>query len=346
MPKVLMVGTAECSGGGITSVIKLIKRMPVWEQYSCYWLETQIQGNIFKKCLYALKASIKAPLIMWKYDIIHFNMVPGINLLIQLPELIVAKLYGKKVIAEVHVGNQLVTYAESKLFRWWLKRADLVLLLAKKWVELFKKQYSDVHTPVDVLYNACESHPPILFEKKKKIITFVGTIDDNKAPDLLLKAWAALKKKYPDWRLLFLGQGDINKFQKLTDELGLTDVVEFKGQVVGTHKQEIFHDSSIYCMCSYREGFPMAVLEAWTYSTAVVTTPVGGLPDVIENGENCLTFPFGDHDTLAAQLDKIISDNKLRRCISENGYITAQENFSLEKINHKLNDIYTKLLNE
>ena len=346
MARVMMVSTAEKSGGGITSVIKLIKRMPVWEKYSCYWLSTQIQGSIIKKLWYAITAAIKAPFIMWQYDIIHFHMVPGINLFVQLPELIIAKLYGKKIITEVHVGNQLVPYSKSKFFRWWLKRAHLVLLLAHKWVNLFHDVYADIKTPVDVLYNACDSHVPIPLEGKKKIITFVGTMDDNKAPDLLLRAWADLKVKYPDWRVLFLGQGDIDKFHRLADELKVSNVVEFMGQVSGESKEQIFHDASIYCMCSYLEGFPMAVLEAWAHSTAVVTTPVGGLPDVIEDGKNCLTFPFGDYKALASQLEKLIGNDNLRKNVSECGYRTAQEHFSLEKVNSALVNIYNKVMNE
>ena len=99
-------------------------------------------------------------------------------------------------------------------------------------------------------------------------------------------------------------------------------------------------------MCSYLEGFPMAVLEAWAHSTAVVTTPVGGLPDVIEDGKNCLTFPFGDYKVLAYQLEKLIGNDNLRKNVSECGYRTAQEHFSLEKVNSALVNIYNKVMNE
>ena len=346
MAKVMMVGTAECSSGGITSVIKLMKKMPVWEQYSCYWLETQIQGGILKKLWYALEAAFKAAWKIREYDIVHFHMVPGINLLIQLPELIVAKLYGKKVITEVHVGNQLIPYSNSKLFKWWFKKADLVLLLAKKWVELYRDVYSEIKTPAEVLYNACEFHEPIPFVEKKKLIIFVGTIDDNKAPDLLLKAWAKLKSKHPDWKVQFLGRGDIPKYRELAEELNIAECVEFAGQVTGESKEIIFHDACIYCMCSYLEGFPMVVLEAWAHSTAVITTPVGGLPDVIEEGKNCLTFPFGDSDSLAEQLDCLIGNEAFMQSICEYGYQSAQEHFSLSKINDDIDIIYKRLLDE
>lgn len=344
MPKVMMVGTSESSGGGISSVIRLIKKMPVWKKYSFYWLGTQIQRGLLWKLWYAVKAAIVAPLIMWRYDIIHFHMVPGITLLIQLPELLVAKLYGKKVIMEVHIGNQLAPYAKDNFLKWWFKQADLILLLAHKWKQLFEEQYAEIQKPTDVLYNACEMVPPIPFEQKKKQIIFAGTIHDNKAPDLLLKAWFQLKDKYPNWKISFMGSGNIAQYEQMAKELNINDCVEFTGYIVGDRKKQKFHDASIYCMCSYVEGFPMVVLEAWAHSIAVITTPVGGLPDVIEEGVNCLTFPFGDADRLANQLERLICDKQLRIKLSTCGYKYAQEHFSLNIVSEQLEKIYSNLL--
>lgn len=343
MTKVVMVGTAEKSGGGITSVIKLMKKMPVWKKYSCYWLGTQIHSSSAQKLFYAISAALKSPFIMWKYDIIHFHMVPGITLLIQLPELIIARLYRKKIVMEVHVGNQLVPYARDKFFKWWLRQADFVLLLAKKWVNLYNESYSDVNTPADVLYNACEMHEPIPFEEKKKLIIFAGTIHENKAPDLLLKAWAKLKSRYPDWHLSFMGSGDIRLYEEMAEELGIRDSTEFTGYIGGEEKYRRFHDASILCMCSYVEGFPMVVLEAWAHSVSVITTPVGGLPDVIEEGKNCLTFPFGDYNNLSEQLETLIDNRELRKEMCEYGYSFAQSHFSLERISTDLDRIYSNL---
>lgn len=161
MSKVMMIGTSENSGGGISSVIRLIKKMPIWKKYSCYWLGTQIQRNVLWKLWYATKAAMITPFLMWKYDIIHFHMVPGITLLIQLPELLIAKLYRKKIIMEVHVGNQLVPYANDiflnggldkpilycyshingnyclKKYIWIYKSLPMFFITHAKWFQLF-----------------------------------------------------------------------------------------------------------------------------------------------------------------------------------------------------------------
>lgn len=88
----------------------------------------------------------------------------------------------------------------------------------------------------------------------------------------------------------------------------------------------------------------MVVLEAWAHSIAVITTPVGGLPDVIEESINCLTFPFGDADKLANQLERLICDEQLRIKLSTCGYKYVQEHFSLNIVSKHLERIYSNLL--
>ena len=345
MHQVVMTGTAENAGGGITSVIKLIKKMPVWNKYDIYWLETQTnECGKAKKLWTALRAALIAPFVIWNSKIIHFQMVPDITLIIQLPVLLFAKLFCKKIVTEVHVGNQLKDHTNDKFFKWWFNQADLVLLLAKKWEDLFKSIYKDVKTPTDVLYNACEIIEPIPFSEKKHLILFAGTLDKNKAPELLLEAWAKIADKHPKWHITFMGSGYIDDCKNLSRELRIDDSVDFTGYITGTEKERIFHDASILCMCSYMEGFPMAVLEAWSYSVSVITTPVGGLPDVIDEEVNCLTFPYGDSDVLSKQLDKMISNETLRENIAREGRSQAVKYFSLDAVNKKIDSIYSKLI--
>lgn len=339
-----MTGTSEKSGGGITTVIKNIKSMPIWEKYNIYWLATQVDDAPLSKLWCVVKAALKSLFVIAKCDIVHFQMVPGITLLTQLPALFCAKIYRKKVVMTVHVGNQLVPYAKDRFFKWWLGRADLVLLLAKKWDNLFRELYSDVKVPSDVLYNACEMKQYIPMNQKEKLILFCGTIHDNKAPDLLLKAWADLKNKYPEWQIVFLGRGEIDYYKQMAESLGIIDKVSFTGYIEGSEKEYYFRKASIYTMCSYMEGFPMTVLEAWAYSIAVVTTPVGGLPDAIEEDINCLSFPMGDSKALAKQLDKLISNDEKRMYIAQNGHEYANTHFSVEAINEKLDSIYASML--
>jgi len=341
MPSVLVVGSAEQSHGGVAQVIRTIKKMPIWQAYHCYWLGTQIQRNYAWKLWYAIKANIMALLIIWRYDIVHFHTVPDrIGLIIQMPVLLLAKMGGKKIIMQIHMGNQLVHHTHNRLFKWCLRQANLIILLAKKWERLFLDYYADVDVPTKVLYNACPAVPEVSEAEKENIILMAAYYNDNKAPDLLLKAWQKIGNKYPDWKICMLGNGEVERFRRMADDIGLSGSVTFTGYLEGKEKEHFFRQARILCMCSYEEGFPMVVLEAWQYGICVVTTPVGGLPDVLEENRNALIFDFGDWQQLADSLERLFNDTVLRQQMTTYSRHFVEETFSPEQINKQLTDIY------
>ena len=325
----------------MASVIRTMERMPLWQEFNCYWLGTQIQRNYAWKVWYALKAYFIALCIIWRYDIVHFHTVPDrICLVIQLPVFLLARLGRKKIIMHIHMGNQLEEHKKNRFFLWCLRRADLIILLAKKWERLFKEWFPCVGVPTTVVYNASTHVEKVDWVKKEKRILMAGYLNENKAPDLLLKAWRSIKDDYPDWRVSILGNGEVERFKKMATEMGLAETVEFLGYITGTKKQMFFESASVFCLCSYQEGFPMVVLEAWEYGIPVVTTPVGGLPDVIEEGKNVLTFGFGDWPGLSKQLKRLMDDEAVRRAMADYEYEFVEHEFSSLSINRKLLTVY------
>lgn len=345
MVKVLMVGSAEQSGGGVASVLRLMKTMPFWDNFHCEWLGTQIQSSYCVKLWYALKAYGKALLTIWGCDIVHFHTVPDrICLLVQLPVLLLALLGRKKIIMHIHMGNQLENHTHNKLFIWCLNRADCVVLLAKKWQNLFESLFPSVKVRTAVIYNACTPTPAVDYGIKKKSIIMAAFLNDNKHPDLLLKAWSQLRPDFPDWHVTIMGNGEVDRFKDMAHTMGLEDSVTFTGYITGRKKEDIWNKASIYCMCSRNEGFPMVVLEAWARGVAVVTTPVGGLPDVIEEGKNCLTFPFDDVDTLTMQLRKLMESPELCRDMTEYSKSFGERVFAPVRVNESIEKLYEEIL--
>lgn len=345
MSKVLMVGSAEQSGGGVASVLRLMKTMPFWEKYHCGWLGTQIQRGYGVKLWYAAKAYFKALFTIWQYDIVHFHTVPDkICLIIQMPVLLLTLLGKKKIIMHIHMGNQLEDHTHNKLFIWCLNRADCVVLLAKKWQNLFEVLYPNVKAKTAVIYNACAPTPAVDYSIKEKSIIFAAHLDENKRADLLLQAWNNLSYDYPDWHVTIMGNGDILRYSRLCHEMELDDSVTFTGYITGKQKDDVWNKASIYCMCSRHEGFPMVVLEAWARGVAVVTTPVGGLPDVIDEGKNCLTFPFGDANGLIKQLKRLMDSTELRIAIAGYSKEFGEKVFSPAKISKNIDELYLQIL--
>lgn len=87
----------------------------------------------------------------------------------------------------------------------------------------------------------------------------------------------------------------------------------------------------------------MAVLDAWAYGLPVITTPVGGIPDVAIDGENMLLFQPGDVKKLAIQMERMISDSNLRKKISAASVDLAHHEFNMQSVNRRLEEIYVSL---
>lgn len=338
--KVMMVGSAEQSKGGIASVIRIMKKMPIWQEYSCYWLGTQIQSKKITKLYYALKAYCIALFKIWEYDIIHFHT--STDMLIQLPVFLLAKLGRKKIIIQLHVGNQIenTKFNQKKIFRYCIRHSDLVLLLSPTWKNKFDTIFAVYNRKSDYLYNACLPVNAIDYHKRTKTIIYAANMKKNKAYDILLNAFAMIKNTHSDWKLIMMGDGETEKAKLLAQELGIEHQTIFTGYVTGKEKEKYFQEASIFCLCSYLEGFPMVVLEAWGYGVPVITTPVGGLPDVIEDGKNALTFNYGDYKELANKLNYLITNPEKREFISYYSKEFVYQHFSIEIISNKLNDIY------
>lgn len=340
-----MVGSSEMSDGGVTSVIKLIKKMPIWEKYNCGWLGTQIQGAMLLKLKLALKSTLKAPFIIPRYDIVHFHTTPDkLGLLIQMPELLLAKLFGKKVIMHIHVGNQLEWNTNNGLFKWCLRRADAIVCLAHRFKKILEEKYLDVKTPAKVVYNACDKVKFLDYSQHEKYILFAGRFNDNKGGWVLIKAFAMICEKFPKWKLVMLGDGpDKPMYEKLVNENNLHDKVLMPGFKYGEELADKYRNAGIFVLASHYEGFPMVVLEAWQYGVPVVTTPVGGLPDVLQEDKNSCVFDYDNAEELAYKLSHLMNNDSLRKEMSEYCRKFSSEMFSIESVNKQFDELYSTL---
>jgi len=342
--KVLVVATSGKTRGGIASVVNGYKKGYIWQKYSCRWIETQIDRNIVFKLFYLVRAYVEFFIFIPFYDIVHFHTVPGNCVNIHLPLLRLAVLYKKKVIVHLHIGDQLHNYTGDKRFREVLDRADMLIAISKMASLVLVDAYR-INSQVRVLYNASAS---VSFERgqnidKEKIILVAGILDENKAYDIIIRAFALVQKDFKDWKLVFAGNGDVEKAGDLAKNLKVSDSVVFTGWLSGKDKSDLFEKAEIYCLASYMEGFPMSVLEAWEYDLPVICTTAGGLSDVVVDGFNAMVFERGDIEGLAAKMRLLMSDKDLRSQIAANSKDMVRELFSFDEIIRQLDVIYGDL---
>ena len=339
--KVLVIATSRKTRGGITSVIKAYENSPLWNEYHCKWIETHRDGGAFTKLSYLLRGFLLFLVNVPFYDIVHIHTSEPPSALRKLLFMVVSRLLGKKVIVHFH-SFSVDTTIKGKyqwVYRYLFGKADCVLALSKYWQDELCHTFGFKPDKVKVLYNPCTTEVSDKVYPKKKTILYAGTMNARKGYAVMIKAFAKIANKYRDWRIVFAGNGDIEEGKALARQLGIADQTIFLGWVRGEDKDIAFKEASIFCLPSYAEGFPMGVRDAWAYGLPVITTPVGGIPDVAEDGKNCLLFKPGDMNNLSEQMEKMINSMPLRNDFAKEGSKLANGVFSIEKVTKRLEDI-------
>lgn len=340
--RVLVVATSRKTRGGITSVVKAHETGEQWKKYHCRWIQTHRDGPAWRKVWYLITALFEYWILLPWYDIVHIHVATTQSARRKKIFFDLAKILHKKTILHFHPSNEKFLYEASnkKIYRNLFSRADLVLVLSEQWRRWIKEALG-LTEHIEVLYNPCpivENKP----ELKQKEILFAGTVIPRKGYADLIRGFSKIASSYPDWKVVIAGNGEIDKAKAIAKECGIEKQVVFLGWVNGKAKELAFQQASIYCLASDGEGFPMGALDAWAYGIPCVVTPVGGLPDIVVDGENALVFPVGDVDMLARQLEKMISDNILREKIANASLDLAKTTFNIACINKKLDEIYER----
>ncbi len=346
MKRILIIATSRKTRGGITAVVKAHQQGKQWELYHCIWIETHIDGNFIKKLSYFILGFGKFIILLPSCSLVHIHISEPPSAIRKSIFLFFAHLFRKKIIVHFHSFSPETTINSryKKYYHYLFSRADKIIVLSQLWEKYVTNAFIGLKGKIQVIYNPCTS---IVLPDKyttQKYILFAGTINKRKGYQDLISAFSLISGKYPDWSVVMAGNGEINEGQQLARHLGIERQIIFLGWVNGKEKDKIFKESQIFCLPSYAEGFPMAVLDAWSYGLPVITTPVGGIPDIAQNEKNILLFQPGNIQQLAQQLSRLIDNKELRESLSKSSQILANTTFNLNVINKQIEQLYSTLL--
>lgn len=145
-------------------------------------------------------------------------------------------------------------------------------------------------------------------------VLVVGRLSAEKGHGVLLEALSILRRDGTDAMVEFAGDGEIRSdLEAQAVRLGVADRVLFLG---GLHPSEIpvhLRRADVFCLPSFSEGLPVSIMEAMAVGVPVVTTYIGGIPELAVNGETALVVPAGNPAHLAAALARLFRDDDLRQ---------------------------------
>lgn len=349
LAKVLMVGPELTLHGGIVSVVKGYMESGLPEACGEFeYLGTGAGTNLLGKSLVFADTLLRFKMVLPKYDIVHLHISARGSYKRKSIMARIAHGEGKRVILHEHDGEFAKAFEEGgRAYRSDVRDtfgiADRVVLLSEEWRDYFAENVCDadkitvVHNGVKVPVKPCSpsSHRDVLF---------LGRLDANKSPDVLLFASKDVLVHFPDTKIVFGGDGEVEKNIRLAEELGIADSCEFHGWVSGEEREKLFERAGVYCLPSKNEGMPMSVLEAMARGLPTIATPVGGVPRVIENEVNGFLMSVDDKDGLAKLLYRLLDSQQLRASIGAAGREVISNHFNIERNIDELIWLYKELM--
>lgn len=360
--KVLMVGNyyKKHHPGGISAVVDY------WSQYIeklQYYPTFKEANELVKRGWFVVSyARLCARMLTDKNaKIIHIHTAADGSFWRKEKIVNLAKMMGRKVILHVHASRFKDFYAEatSKKKHWivdTLKKADVLICLSESW-RMWFEGVGVVPEKIVVLHNIT-SFPQVEGQKAKVErlkesgemnrpvrFLFMGEIGQRKGVFDIIRGLANHKDELKGKLELRIG-GNKNEELLLNaiDEGGLNECVKFEGWVSGDKKINMLNWADVYILPSFNEGLPISILEAMSYSHPIISTPVGGIPEVLTSSANGILVTPGNDEEIFCAMKKYWENPELIELEGLESYKRAETYLPDYVLNH-LKEIYEGLMN-
>lgn len=180
-------------------------------------------------------------------------------------------------------------------------------------------------------------------EREKRIVS-VGRLDANKNHEMMIRAFAGLADRYPDYTLTIYGEGELREaLEKLIASLGMKNRIFLPGVIPDVADQ--IGRASLFLLVSYSEGVSNALIEAMALGLPVIATdvPGGGTQELIRHGVDGWVIPTGDEAALTKAMDMLLSDRELADRLGERAH-RIQERLAPERVNGQWQAYFERII--
>lgn len=175
------------------------------------------------------------------------------------------------------------------------------------------------------------------------IVGCVGRLSEQKAQQYLIEAVSLLTDKYPQFKLLLVGEGELRAvLQREIQDLSLSSTVSLMGE--RDDIADLLTIFDVYAMSSRWEGVGRALTEAMHWGLPIVATAVNGVEEVIIHEETGFLVPPHDPRALAAAIDCLVSDVALAKRLGSNARRRARELMDGEQMIMNIEELYARLI--
>ncbi len=264
---------------------------------------------------------------------------------------LIARFFGKLMRIPIIISGQRNVETHRSKLRNLLEKAtinfsDFIIsnTIAGKTILINREKLNE--EKIKVIYNGIHLEPVHVRANNGEcpVIGFVGRLEEQKGINFLLEAISLLNNKRV--KLLIIGDGKEKESLKLkAEELKINNCVEFLGRK--ENAWDYMKNFDIFVLPSLWEGMPNVVLEAMSQEKIVITTNVGGIPEMIINGENGFLIEPANSKQLSKKIEYALSlPEQEKRRIEENARKTVEKNFSIDRMVKEYEELYKSLLDK
>ncbi|MBI3432266.1 MAG: glycosyltransferase family 4 protein [Hydrogenophilales bacterium] len=243
----------------------------------------------------------------------------------------------KRRCAEGSLGKSALLYAEAVVQRRLGNYEQVDAFIAPS---RFMQESVSHRIPAEkirLLYNGMDTEGVRGSGTDDGYVLYLGRLSAEKGVGTLLEAHASSRN---GWNLMVAGTGPLEAEFKSKYKHA-----SFVGHVTGDRLREVIDRAAAVVVPSEcYENCPMSVLEAMAYGKPVVGSRMGGIPELVVDGETGFLFEAGNVDDLRTRLDQLMGDGDLRRRLGDNARHRVETDFSLDRHNTCLLDIYKSIL--
>ncbi|MCI0393141.1 MAG: glycosyltransferase [Acidobacteria bacterium] len=321
-PRVLMVGAHPTKTlGGISTLISDILRSPLIRTFEIRHIVSQVdEYNKFGKLVLVVIALARfvGALLWWRPQLVYIHIGGNASLYRKIVFIVLGRLAGQFVLAHCHAGNFEPYFAEQgklgrRLIMWGLGKSSKFIAVSLPMQRLLRSLWPEIEC-VMVPYgiNAALFAGQSATAKRFVRLLFIGKMGFLKGEQDLLRALERVVKVAPNFRVDMLGQLS-DTITAECRESGLQPLIDHLGPVSLEERLLFFKRADVFVLPTYAEGTPISMLEAMAAGLPVISTPVGGIPDVVEEGVEGYIVEPGDVEALADRIVRLINDPERRR---------------------------------
>lgn len=342
---IYMVGPSLATKGGISSVLayykaNLSERFP-YRFIASYSGESRLLdfvlfGLSFLRVLFLAVINPSA--------VFHIHASTGGSFLRKAILLRVITMAGRTCILHIHGADydSFIDHASARLLKYilrFLRGADAIIVLSRSWQEYFSK-----YVEPDKLF-VVNNPAPIILERLKAGSTseplhmvFTGLIGHRKGAFDIIEALAGIPGE--GWTLDMFGNGEVKQLRQRIQEMHLNDRIHVFEWMRHEDLMARYVDYQVQLLPSWAEGQPMSLLEGLGSGLALIASRVGGIPELLDDGENGIFVSPGNTAEIQEAIERCLAHRDMVETMRNNSLRKAKDLFSREAVTTQMLRVY------